>query len=514
MPAATQPGNRPGKTSGTRPGETSEAHRPKSPETHLATALAVLLVVLQAAVLAYAVHGAHTRSGDYGTYVVYAVAWSVFAVAAWLTIRRVPRRAAVPLILLGAVAFQLIALSAPPQTSDDAYRYAWDGRVQAAGISPYRYTPQDPALERLRDDWLFPPPEQGPCVGWFKHPLPDGACTLMNRPAVHTIYPPVAQAWYRLVHAATPSDGREPVQAAAALTAIAVTLALLWLLRRIGRDPRHVVLWAWCPMVALECGNNAHVDALGVFFLVLGLGAVAAKRPLLGGLLAGAAIATKMFPAASLVGAARRRPWLTWGTAAATVLLSYVPYLLISGSAVIGYLPGYLKEEDYNDGARFGLLDLVLPEAATPFAAVAVLVVTAVVVSRRSDPDRPWHAALTMTGTLLLVLAPNYPWYSLILVALVVLDGRAEWLAVGLAGYALYFTWMLGITDTQMAAVHHIAYGAALAVVVSTAALRGRRTRMTHRQPECAAEPVPPSEAEAVVPEPVGTTGNPAARQA
>ncbi|MCF2528745.1 glycosyltransferase family 87 protein [Yinghuangia soli] len=466
-----------------------ESRRRQGAAVAIAVSAAALGVGL-GATLAYAVHGPHTRPGDYGTYAVYGAAWALFAAAAYVVIRHVPRRAAVPMILIGAVAFQLVAMSAPPQTSDDSYRYAWDGRVQAAGISPYQYAPQDPELRELRDEWLFP---SGDCTGWLEHPLPDGTCTMMNRPAVHTIYPPVAQFWYRAVHAVTPDGGREPVQAAAALVALAVTVALLLVLRRFGRDPRHAVLWAWCPMVVLESGNNAHVDGLGVLFMVLGLAAVAARRPVLGGLLAGAAVATKMFPAASLVGAARRRPWVTWGTAAATVVVSYVPYLLMSGSAVVGYLPGYLREERYEDGARFALLGLVLPDRATPYAAVAVLVATAVLVMRRSDPDRPWGAALTMIGVLLLVLAPAYPWYALMLVGLVVLDGRAEWMAVGLAGYALYFLWTLGLTPEQVETVHVGAYGAALLVVAGTAAARAYLRRRVADEPQ-----LPPVTAAAV----------------
>lgn len=440
----------------------------------IAPALAALLGLALGGVLAYAVRGPHTRPGDPWTYLVYATAWALFAPAAWLVLRKVRVRAAVPLIVVGAAALQLVAMSAPPQTSDDAYRYAWDGRVQSAGISPYRYTPQDPALEHLRDDWLFPP---GECTGWFRHPVPDGSCTLMNRPSVNTIYPPVAQLWYRAIHAVTPDGGREPVQAASALVAVGVTVVLLLVLRRFGRDPRWAVVWAWCPMVALESGNNAHVDGLGVLFMLLGLAAVAARRPVLGGVLTGAAVAVKMFPAAALIGTARRRPLLTGGVAALTVVLSYVPFVLMSGSAVVGYLPGYLREERYDDGARFGLLGLVMPEAATPYAAVAVLVAAAVLIARRSDPDRPWSAALTMTGTMLLVLTPTYPWYALLLVALVVLDGRAEWLAVGLAGYGIYFTWTMGLTDPQIRAVHRGAYALALLVVLAAAAVRRYRRR-------------------------------------
>jgi hypothetical protein len=438
------------------------------------TAAAALAAAALAAVIGYAVHGPHTRPGDKGTYVVYAVAWAVFALSAHLVIRRVPRRAAVLLVLLGAVGLQLVALSAPPQTSDDAFRYAWDGRVQAAGISPYRYTPQDPALEHLRDDWLFP---KDACVGWFRHPLPDGGCTLMNRPAVHTIYPPVVQYWYRAIHFVPPDGAREPVQAAAALVAVAVTVALLLILRRFGRDPRHAVLWAWCPMVALESGNNGHVDGLGVLLMLAGLAAVAARRPVLGGVLTGAAVAVKMFPAAALIGAARRRPLVTGAAAAATVAVSYLPYLLMSGSSVLGYLPGYLREERYDDGARFGLVAAVLPDVVTPGAAVALLIAAAVLVGRRADPDRPWSPALTMTGVMLLVLAPNYPWYALLLVALVALDGRVEWLAVGLAGYGPYLTWGMGLTAGQTQAVHRASYAAALAVVAGAATVRAYRRR-------------------------------------
>ena len=47
--------------------------------------------------------------------------------------------------------------------------------------------------------------------------------------------------------------------------------------------------------------------------------------------------------------------------AAGLVALSYLPHVLAVGSAVIGYLPGYLKEEDYTNGGRFLLLARVFP---------------------------------------------------------------------------------------------------------------------------------------------------------
>src|ERR1700677_2171847 len=83
-------------------------------------------------------------------------AWLAFIAAAWL-LRKVPLRSAVALILLGGVAVQLVAVSAPPQNSNDLYRYIWDGRVQAAGVDPYAYVPTARQLTGLRDEFLFHP---------------------------------------------------------------------------------------------------------------------------------------------------------------------------------------------------------------------------------------------------------------------------------------------------------------------------------------------------------------------
>src|SRR2546429_2580276 len=73
-------------------------------------------------------------------------AWLAFLVAAWL-LRKVPRRTAVVLILLGGIGLQTVAVSVPRAFSTDLYRYMWDGRVQAAGIDPYQYRSEEHTSE-------------------------------------------------------------------------------------------------------------------------------------------------------------------------------------------------------------------------------------------------------------------------------------------------------------------------------------------------------------------------------
>src|SRR4026208_386392 len=98
---------------------------------------------------------------------------AIYLVAAWIVIRSRPSNSTLRIAIAFAVLFRLSILFAPPYLSDDIYRYVWDGRVQAAGINPYRYIPAAPELAQLRDDAIYP--------------------KINRKDWAHTIYPAVAQ---------------------------------------------------------------------------------------------------------------------------------------------------------------------------------------------------------------------------------------------------------------------------------------------------------------------------------
>ncbi|MGD0603323.1 MAG: glycosyltransferase 87 family protein [Streptosporangiaceae bacterium] len=370
-------------------------------------------------------------------------AWMTFIAAAWL-LRKVPLRAAVVLIVLGGIGVQLAAVSAPPQQSNDLYRYIWDGRVQAAGVDPYDYVPTARQLTGLRDEFLFYPRAEY-CVSpsyVASHPAAELAvgCTRINRPTVPTIYPPVAEAYFLGVHyLPSASNSSTPIQASTALVAVLITVMLLFGLRRLRRDIRTAALWSWCPMVALEAGNSAHVDvvAAGIAAAAILLLATArtTRRTILGGILLGLAIATKLTPALAVPALLRRR-WFTVATAAGSAFIAvYVPHVLAVGSKVIGFLPGYLHQENYATGTRYGIIGLLITGPLASVMAVLILAAVALAVLQFSDPDRPWQGALVMTAAALAVTTPRYQWYALLLVMLVALDGRLEWLAFAAGAY-------------------------------------------------------------------------------
>lgn len=418
-----------------------------------------------------------------------AAAWVAFAAAVWL-LRGISGRWAVALILLGGIALQVAAMSAPPQESDDMYRYVWDGRVQAAGIDPYAYVPPAPQLVRLRDQFLWPADGRY-CVKSGIRDRADPAvnlvpgCTRINRPTVPTIYPPVAEAYFFAVYELSPpGSGTTPMQAAAGACAILITVLLLFGLRSMGRDLRTAAFWAWCPTVALEAGSNAHVDVLAVGLTALALVVLARaggrRRTVLGGVLLGLAIAAKLTPAL-VVPSVLRRGWFTVSAAVAGAFgVVYLPHVLAVGTKVLGYLPGYLYENGYVDGRRFALIDLLVSGRMATLTAFAVLAVTGLVVLRFADPDQPWRSAIVMTGAALAVTTPMMQWYTLLLVMLVAFDGRAEWLAFSAASYLAVEPQMGRLTVPDAPAV---GYGLALAFVIAVWLVRRALVRraVSHR---------------------------------
>jgi len=368
------------------------------------------------------------------------VCWTLFAVAV-LLLRRVPARAVPALVLLGTALLGAASASGPPTISTDAARYNWDGIVQDAGISPYRYVPADAALTDLRPAWLFPEGVPTPdgglrCPGPRARPTeqvgaPGELCTAINRPQVPTIYPPVAEALFALARIAVPREvAFLPVQLLGLAGVLLTTALLLRVLRTSGRDPRHAAVFGWCPFVGVEAVTNAHIDVWAALLALAATVLITRGRTVAGGAVLGLAIATKFLPVLVAPPLGRRRPLRIGLAALGAVAVVYLPHVLAVGPSVIGYLPGYLNEEGYDRGTRSALLSAVLPTATTTAVAAVLLAVLAVVLLIRTDPAEPWTAQAAMVGVALVLLSPGYAWYSLLLVPFIVMSGRWEWFGV------------------------------------------------------------------------------------
>lgn len=371
----------------------------------------------------------------------------VFAVVAWWLLRQPSTGRGLGLVILCAALCQLTGLVTAPISSTDAYRYVWDGRVSLSGNSPYSKVPLDDDLAPLRDPVLFPglaPTDRAGVTGRPHLPrdpqelagyAADDPRTRINRPKVPTIYPPIAQVYFAAVAAVTPwSAGTLGIQVAAALLAVALTALIGVHLRRTGRDPRLALLWGWCPIVTVEAANSAHVDVLAALLIA---GAVVSTRRSVAGLMLGCAAGVKLVPLLLLPAFTTVRRRVVGLVAVGVLTASYLPYVVVTGDKVLGFLPGYLTAEGFADGGtRYAVIGLLVPPPVRTLVALVVAIGLAIVALRQRG-----EIAVTccwLLASALLIATPTYPWYGLPLIALAVLAGRLEWLAVPIAAYVAY----------------------------------------------------------------------------
>jgi hypothetical protein len=372
------------------------------------------------------------------------VAWTaaIALVAATTTTARGRREMLV--IVVVAIALRLPAYLHALVLSDDAWRYLWDGRVQAHGTNPYLYAPDDAALAPLRDD------------GWQR----------INHRHLPSIYPPAAQLLFR---AAVALPGPPLVGWKLVCLAFDVAVFVLlrrWLSRR-GADPAAALAWGWSPLAAVEVGASAHVDVAAVAFVVAALLAAERPRAALAGALVALAGAVKLLPLALLPGLRSARAVAVTVAVLVAVALPYAA----AGPRITGSLGEYGRRWRANAGA-FALLEAAAERAiaGTRFAAPVELRASPRLARLLTGRDRDQvypdeiaailaraAAALLLLGALTVALARRasplavaeilfggafllgptaHPWYALPLVALVAARPRPRPAFLALAALA------------------------------------------------------------------------------
>jgi hypothetical protein len=416
----------------------------------------------------------HSLIGARWQFVGFIAAWvPLWLVAAWAA-GRVNARMSLAVVLLLSIALRLAAATGTtPSISTDLYRYSWDAHVQLSGIDPYRYPPDALQLARLRTDEYWPARSACGHIGMAS------GCTVLNRRQDRTIYPPVAEAWFDAVHVVTFGvSGSRPWQLAAGLVDD-ITIVLIAIgLRGQRRDPRHVAWYALSPLPVVELGGNGHVDGLALLLLVAAVLALRRDRRGWAGALIGLAAMVKLYPGVALLAWWRRGRLRMVIAAAVVCVLSYAPHVIAVGTRVVGYLPGYLKEEHYTSGGRFLLLGILgLPgPVATALAALILLGVTARVVRAGYEPA--FGLALVLAA-LILVTTPVQPWYAVTVAGLGALAGIPWLVIVGLAAEPYYAAVILN--DPHQVAAGRVSYGIALVLLVGFGFRAHRRTPSTRQ---------------------------------
>lgn len=254
---------------------------------------------------------------------LYTLAFGLYVLALWVVTRNtnsLPSKQIWLFIGLVALAMRAVHWGDLPTLSDDAYRYLWDGHLLANGVSPYAYPVESPAL-----DYLTIPIRESVNHTWMASP-----------------YFPTAQGFFWLV-AVIGGSSTTALQISVSLLDLLTGGLIVALLRRLDLNPLWGVVYLWHPLVALEFGHSAHIDALMLALCVGGLLALASQSrrafwlsPILLGL------ATLVKPLPVFLG-----PVLVWKLGwrrsalwAGIALALCLPFILINGLGYPGPVTG------------------------------------------------------------------------------------------------------------------------------------------------------------------------------
>jgi len=348
----------------------------------------------------------------------------VYLVAVWVVLKEGRFRGLIP-VLVFALLLRMAALATPPYLSDDIYRYVWDGRVQAAGINPYRFVPESRELLALRDGEIYP--------------------RINRRGYAPTIYPPLAEALF--LAGTRISESVTWVK----LLMIAFEALTVWILVRLLRSlqlpPERVLIYAWNPLAIWEFAGSGHIDAAAIAFMVLAVWARRCNRPGLTGLSLACATLTKLYPAMIFPALYRRWDWKMPAAFGAAVVLAYLPFASV-GRRVLGFLPAYVEEEGLISGERFYPWKLIHNVWAIPqfdgvaYLAILLLVLLAVAgwltFRKERHPGDFLTHSLVLAALTTVLFSPHYPWYFAWLLPLLVVVPDLSLLYLTLAAFVLY----------------------------------------------------------------------------
>lgn len=361
----------------------------------------------------------------------------IYIVGAWVVWRVRSSRSTLVLAVVFAALFRLSILFAPPYLSDDIYRYIWDGRVQAAGINPYRYIPADEALNNLRDEKIYP--------------------RINHRESAQTIYAPVAEAVFFVTTRV--SESVTWMKTTMVLFEALGIWAIAQLLASFGLPRQRILIYAWHPLTVWEFAGSGHLDAMIVAFLVLALLARRRHAEIGTGVALASATVVKFFPGVLLPTLYQRWNWKLPLVFVMAIVAAYLPYLSVGPKGALGFLFGYARERGMESGEQFFLLSAIrriplgfhVPTATFVVVALLILGALAVWMLRKQERvDESYIAnALIMAAIFTVLVAPHFPWYFAWLIPFLCFIPSISVSYLTLSSFFLYLTWLYW-SDTQV----------------------------------------------------------------
>jgi len=281
--------------------------------------------------------------------VIYLSLSLLFFITCFIILKQTEDRFTLWVIIILGLLFRISILPAQQIQEDDVYRYLWDGKVFANKINPYKYSPSEVhEFKELRiqqpeiyyktydekDEFEL---EKLSELKW-KNPKSLKYLERVNHPEVPTIYPPIAQYIFRLVHFIQP-DSIFAMRMAFLIFDLLAVYFIIGILNKLRLNRNFCAIYFWCPLIIKETFNSTHLDIIGISFLCGSMYFLICQRHSLATFFLALGFLGKLYPAIlfplyfkSFFEKSRKKQTSPW-------LIPFANLVLFVGVIILGYIP-------------------------------------------------------------------------------------------------------------------------------------------------------------------------------
>lgn len=345
-----------------------------------------------------------------------------------------------PWALGAAILLRFSLILAVPELSDDFYRFIWDGRLLAQGISPFTELPST-----LITDPLF-----------NQSALDQQLYQGMNSPDYFTVYPPVAQMIFLMAAKIFPDNimgNLMVMRLIIFICEVGSLLLIVKILKGYKLPSRKVMIYAWNPLVIIELTGNLHFEAIMILFVLLAIYGLQRSQWKFSAAWLATGIATKLIPLIFLPLLIHRMTWkrvLGYWVLVGLFLLLF--FLLVWNPELIdgmrSSLTLYFQKFEFNASIYYLVREIgyavkgynIIHQAGRSMPVITLILI--LVFSWYTGKLTIWPKAMLWALTIYLLMSTTvHPWYITPLVALSVFSDYKfplVWSILVIVSYAGY----------------------------------------------------------------------------
>lgn len=374
-----------------------------------------------------------------------------------ITLFRFAKEKDVLFFLMLGIAIKLLGITSTPRLSDDVYRFMWDGNEISKSENPYKSLPSEVMASQTQSA--------------FQAKIYNK----LNSPNYYTVYPPLNQLMFELVHKLSPKN-IESQLVGFRIYFILFELLLIFCLWKILPNKKVLLLLLLSPFWTIELFGNFHFELIEISFLLCSLLFIHKEKWLSSAVFFGLATSVK-FHLLLVV------PFILLLVPHRKKLVFFLISAGVFGSWFFAFLPFhhyqnmlesvqlFIKTFEFNASVFYAIRWVgftaigydIIQKAGPILSLIAMVLITVFWWKANSTKQNIWAYAL-FGYTAYLFLAPVvHPWYITPLLILGVLSNYYYpfiWAFISILSYTAYFPDKVDESALGNAVEYFLVYGA------------------------------------------------------